>query len=149
MDMIELLKKTFTWSVDQILGIHPNVACHTLHIHLQAKPISQKPRSMAPNRRIQDNKEINRPLIVNLIKPVSYPQWDLSIILVPKNNGKIKFCVVYTNSIRCALCTFTCYQGFYIQWMQPPSTKDYSSWILSQGITVFHFRKLIRSRKRS
>lgn len=68
--MIDLLKKNkkfFAWSVEQILGIDSRVACHKLDICPSAQHVKQKPRRIAPDRKIKVNEEVNIFLVVNFI----------------------------------------------------------------------------------
>ena len=39
---ISLNQYVFGWTLEEMVGIHPEVMCHRLNIHPQAKPVRQK-----------------------------------------------------------------------------------------------------------
>lgn len=70
-------------------GIDPGITCHTLDIHLGAVPVCQKSQRMAPGRREKINDKVERLLKVKFIKPITYPQWVLNMVSMPKKKGQI------------------------------------------------------------
>ncbi|XP_026383293.1 uncharacterized protein LOC113278750 [Papaver somniferum] len=91
--LITLLKNNkdvFAWSLRDIPGIDPDIACHRLNISEGFKPVRQKPRKMAPERKANVAEEIDRMLEARIIRPVKYPEWLENIVVVPKKNGKIR-----------------------------------------------------------
>ncbi|XP_026420211.1 uncharacterized protein LOC113316206 [Papaver somniferum] len=98
--LISLLKENkyvFAWSLKDIPGIDPTIACHRLDIRENYKPVRQKPCKMAPERKANVAEEIERMLEAGIIRPVRYPKWMENIIVVPKKNGKIRVCIDFTN----------------------------------------------------
>ena len=83
-------KDVFAWSVAEMPGIDPSVACHRLDIKEGSRPIRQRPRRMAPDRKLKVNEEIAKLLSVGFIRPVTYPSWVSNIVAVPKKDGKIR-----------------------------------------------------------
>ncbi len=74
-ELIALLTKFwkfFSWSVYKAPGVCSNLACHSLNIFLEAKPITQKRRKLAPERAEIVMEEVNRLLDADAIRPVHY-----------------------------------------------------------------------------
>ncbi|XP_026410840.1 uncharacterized protein LOC113306068 [Papaver somniferum] len=74
--LITLLKNNkdvFAWSLRDMPGIDPDIACHRLNISEGFKPVRQKPRKMAPERKAKVAEEIDRMLEARIIRPVKYP----------------------------------------------------------------------------
>ena len=62
-ELISLLtefRKVFSWSVYEASGVCSNLACHSLSIFLEAKPVTQKRRKLAPERAEIVIEEVNR-----------------------------------------------------------------------------------------
>lgn len=90
-------KDVFAWSLKDMPGIDPSIACHRLNIIEEFKPVRQKPRKMAPERKARVAEEIERMIEAGIIRPVRYPKWLANIVAVPKKNGKIRVCIDFTN----------------------------------------------------
>ena len=117
-------------------------ACHRIDIVPGAKPIYQQPYRCGIERRKAEEAEVNRMLQAKVITP-SNAEWASPIILVPKPDGSLRFCVDYRklNSItvrdsypmpRMDECidslgsatvftTLDCNSGY---WQLPVATKD-------------------------
>lgn len=89
-------KRVFAWLVEHMRCIDPKDTCDKLDIN-PSVPIKQIPWRMDPDRKIKVYKEIIRLLVVDFIKPVTYPKWVSNIVAVPKKNGKIRVCIDFTN----------------------------------------------------
>uniref|UniRef100_A0A2N9FSF3 Uncharacterized protein n=1 Tax=Fagus sylvatica TaxID=28930 RepID=A0A2N9FSF3_FAGSY len=61
-------RDVFAWSVYEAPGVSPDLACHSLNISGDAKPISQKRRKLAPERAEIVAKEVERLLEANAIR---------------------------------------------------------------------------------
>ncbi len=75
-ELITLLiefREVFAWSVYEVHGVSPDLACHSLNISSEAKPVSQKRRKLAFKRDEIVAKEVDRLLEANAIWPVQYP----------------------------------------------------------------------------
>jgi ribonuclease HI len=90
-------RDVFAWSVYEAPGVSPDLACHSLNISTEAKPVSQKRRKLAPERAEIVAKEVDRLLEVNAIRPVQYPTWLSNTVVVKKKNGKWRVCVDFTD----------------------------------------------------
>uniref|UniRef100_A0A2N9GMT9 Uncharacterized protein n=1 Tax=Fagus sylvatica TaxID=28930 RepID=A0A2N9GMT9_FAGSY len=90
-------RDVFAWSVYEAPGVSPDLACHSLNISGDAKPISQKRRKLAPERAEIVAKEVERLLEANAIRSVQYPTWLSNTVVVRKKNGKWRVCVDFTD----------------------------------------------------
>uniref|UniRef100_A0A2N9HMF9 RNA-directed DNA polymerase n=1 Tax=Fagus sylvatica TaxID=28930 RepID=A0A2N9HMF9_FAGSY len=72
-DMITLLQEfrdIFAWSVYEAPGVSSNLACHSLAIPSDAKPVQQRRRKLAPERSEIVMEEVGRLLAAEVIRPV-------------------------------------------------------------------------------
>jgi ribonuclease HI len=90
-------REVFAWSVYEAPGVSPDLACHSLNISVEAKPVSQKRRKLAPERAEIVAKEVERLLEANAIRSVQYPTWLSNTVVVKKKNGKWRVCVDFTD----------------------------------------------------
>jgi ribosomal protein L16/L10AE len=74
-----------------------DLACHSLNISVEAKPVSQKRRKLAPERAEIVAKEVERLLEANAIRSVQYPTWLSNTVVVRKKNEKWRVCVDFTD----------------------------------------------------
>ncbi|KAH9314760.1 hypothetical protein KI387_023387, partial [Taxus chinensis] len=86
-------QKAFAFNYKEMTGIAPHVTVHNLVTKPDAKPIKQKSRPMKPKVALMVKEEVIKLLQVGFIKPVDYSQWVSNIVLVLKNNGKIRICI--------------------------------------------------------
>ncbi|RVW82241.1 Transposon Ty3-I Gag-Pol polyprotein [Vitis vinifera] len=78
-------------------GIHPSIASHKLNVFPAARPVRQKIRRFHPDRQKVIRNEIDKLLEAGFIREVSYPDWLANVVVVPKEEGKWRVCVDYTN----------------------------------------------------
>ena len=90
-------REVFAWSAYEAPRVSPDLACHSLNIFMEAKPISQKHRKLAPKRAEIVAKEVERLLEANAIRTVQYPTWLSNTVVVRKKNGKWRVCVDFTD----------------------------------------------------
>uniref|UniRef100_A0A2N9GUT9 Uncharacterized protein n=1 Tax=Fagus sylvatica TaxID=28930 RepID=A0A2N9GUT9_FAGSY len=90
-------RDVFAWSVYEAPGVSLDLACHSLNISGDAKPVSQKRRKLAPERAEIVAKEVERLLEANAIRSVQYPTWLSNTVVVKKKNGKWRVCVDFTD----------------------------------------------------
>ncbi|XP_024007765.1 uncharacterized protein LOC112083885 [Eutrema salsugineum] len=98
--LIHFLKQhssTFAWSVEDMPGIDPQIACHELNIDPTYKPIKQKRQKLGPEKAQAVNDEVERLLKAGSITEVKYPDWLANPIVVKKKNGKWRICVDFTD----------------------------------------------------
>ncbi|KAI3465839.1 hypothetical protein Pfo_022502 [Paulownia fortunei] len=87
----------FTWSMEELVGIPPELALHQLNVNPIMKPIKQKKRTFGPGRSQHIKEEVDKLLAANYIRPVQYPEWLANVVLVPKSGGKWRLCIDFTD----------------------------------------------------
>jgi ribonuclease HI len=87
----------FAWSVEDMPGIDPEVAVHRLNVTPGARPVKQRRRQFAPERREAIREEIAKLVKANFIREVHYPDWLANVVLVKKANGKWRVCIDFTD----------------------------------------------------
>ncbi|XP_022851304.1 uncharacterized protein LOC111373062 [Olea europaea var. sylvestris] len=87
----------FAWTVEDMPGIDPEVAVHRLNVNPGAKPVKQRKRQFAPERREVIQEEIAKLLNAQFILEVQYPDWLANVVLVKKANGKWRVCIDFTD----------------------------------------------------
>ena len=70
---------------------------HSLNVSPTAKPIKQKLRRFAPDKKEAIRVEIKRLLAAGFVKEVYHPDWLANPVLVKKKNKEWRMCVDYTN----------------------------------------------------
>ncbi|XP_022875582.1 uncharacterized protein LOC111394024 [Olea europaea var. sylvestris] len=84
----------FAWKVEDMPGIGPEVAVHRLNISPGAKPVKQRKRQFAPERRVVIQEEVGK---LVRVREVQYPDWLANVVLVKKASGKWKVCIDFTD----------------------------------------------------
>ncbi|KAI3463696.1 hypothetical protein Pfo_020359 [Paulownia fortunei] len=87
----------FAWSMEELVGIPPELALHQLNVNPVMKPIKQKKRSFGPERSQHIKEEVDKLLAANYIRLVQYPEWLANVVLVPKSGGKWRLCIDFTD----------------------------------------------------
>ena len=90
-------RDVFAWSVYDAPGVSPNLACHSLNIGPEHKPVVQKRRKLAPERATIVLEEVERLLVSGAIREVQYPSWLSNTVVVKKKNGKWRVCIDFTD----------------------------------------------------
>ena len=90
-------RDVFAWSVYDALGVSLDLACHSLNIGPEHRPIVQKRRKLAPERVAIVLKEVERLLASGAIREVQYPVWLSNTVVVKKKNGKWRVCIDFTD----------------------------------------------------
>jgi len=78
-------------------GVSREVIEHSLNVKEGAKPIKQRLRRFAPDRKEAIKEEITKLLAAGFIREVLHPDWLANPVLVRKKNGKWRMCVDYTD----------------------------------------------------
>ncbi|KAL0294804.1 UNVERIFIED_CONTAM: Transposon Ty3-G Gag-Pol polyprotein [Sesamum radiatum] len=78
-------------------GVSPEIMVHKLNVHPEARPVKQKKRAFGVDRNRIIKEEVEKLLKINYIRPVQYPEWLANVVLVPKNNGKWRMCIDFTD----------------------------------------------------
>ncbi|KAL2228681.1 UNVERIFIED_CONTAM: Transposon Ty3-G Gag-Pol polyprotein [Sesamum indicum] len=90
-------EEVFAWSMTDFYGIPPGVITHQLNVNPEAKPVKQKKRIFGLERSQAIQTEVDKLLEEKHIRPVQYPEWLANVVLVPKQNGKWRLCIDFTN----------------------------------------------------
>nr|AAT73678.1 putative polyprotein [Oryza sativa Japonica Group] len=70
---------------------------HSLHVKEDAKPIKQRLRRFAQDRKDAIKEELTKLLAAGFIKEVLHPDWLANPVLVRKKTGQWRMCVDYTD----------------------------------------------------
>lgn len=73
-------------------GVPPSVVQHTIPMNGDAKPSQQCPYPMNPKYAKIVRKEIENLIECGFIYPIDHSKWASPIVVVPKNNGKLRVC---------------------------------------------------------
>ena len=90
-------RDVFAWKYADMGGINPAIITHRLNINPYFKPVNQKRRSFAPERKKAINKEVDKLLQAGAIREVEYPEWLANVVLVKKANGKWLLYINFTD----------------------------------------------------
>jgi hypothetical protein len=77
--------------------VSPDLACHSLGISSDFKPVIQKRRKLAPERLEINMEEVGRLIAADAVRLVQYPTWLSNTVVVKKKNGKWRVCVDFTD----------------------------------------------------
>jgi hypothetical protein len=78
-------------------GVPWHLIEHALNVSKTAKPIKQKLRRFAHNKKEAIRAEVTWLLVVRFIKEVYHPEWLANPVLVRKKNNEWRMCVDYTD----------------------------------------------------
>jgi hypothetical protein len=78
-------------------GVPRELAEHSLHLWLDAKPVKQLLRCFMEEKRKAIVEEITRLLTAGFIMEVVYPDWLANPVLVMKKNNTWRMCIDYTS----------------------------------------------------
>ena len=87
----------FAWNHADMTGINPVNASHKLNVLTSARSIRQKVRRFHPDRHQIIQAEVDNLLKAGFIREVKYPELLANVVVVPKNGGKWRVCVDYTD----------------------------------------------------
>ncbi|XP_050207596.1 uncharacterized protein LOC126657019 [Mercurialis annua] len=88
---------TFAADASEVVGIDPTIASHKLTVYKDAKPVVQKKRRFAEDRRKIIEEEVRKLEAAKFIREVMYPEWVANVVLVKKANGGYRMCVDFTD----------------------------------------------------
>ncbi|XP_031104440.1 uncharacterized protein LOC116007921 [Ipomoea triloba] len=89
-------KMIFAWGPEDMPGIDRSVITHRLAVSPAARPVVQRKRFLATERREFVKKEVATLLKIGHIREVKYPTWLANVVLVPKPPAW-RMCVDYTD----------------------------------------------------
>jgi hypothetical protein len=78
-------------------GVPRELIEHSLDVLKTAKPIKQKLRWFARDKKEAIRVEVNQLLAAGFIKEVYHPEWLANLVLERKQNNEWRMCVDYTN----------------------------------------------------
>ena len=116
-------------------GVPREEAEHSLDLNEKARPVKQRLRRFAQDRKEAIRVEVTWLLAAGFIREVTHPEWLANPVLVKKKNGEWRMCVDYTDlnkhfpkdpyplpridqvvdsTVGCALLSFLdCYSGYH------------------------------------
>ena len=87
----------FAWKPSDMPGVPRDLIEHSLNVNSKAKPIKQKLRRFARDKKEAIRVEVTRLLAAGFIKEVYHPEWLANPVLVRKKNNEWRMCVDYTD----------------------------------------------------
>jgi hypothetical protein len=87
----------FAWKPVDMPGVPRELIEHSLDVSKTAKPIKQKLRWFAQDKKEAIRVEVNWLLAAGFIKEVYHPEWLANPVLVRKKNNEWRMCVDYTD----------------------------------------------------
>ena len=89
-EFIRKHKSAFAWTYADLGGIPAEIAEHRIVLEEDARPIWQRQHRLNQKYSLMVKEELDKLLRVGFIYVVSYSEWVSPIVMVPKNNGKIR-----------------------------------------------------------
>jgi hypothetical protein len=87
----------FAWSPSDMPGVPRELAEHKLEVNKTARPIKQKLRQFAKDRKQAIEVEVCKLLAAGFIRVCQQPVWLANPILVPKKTDGLRMCIDYTD----------------------------------------------------
>ena len=78
-------------------GVPREEAEYSLDLNEKARPVKQRLRRFAQDRKEAIRVEVTRLLAAGFIREVTHPEWLANLVLVKKKNGECRICVDYTD----------------------------------------------------
>ena len=78
-------------------GVPREVAEHSLELDKTARPVKQKLRRFAQDRKETIRVELNKLLAAGFIRECKHPDWLANPVLVKKKTGEWRMCIDYTD----------------------------------------------------
>ncbi|KAH9291089.1 hypothetical protein KI387_044660, partial [Taxus chinensis] len=91
-DFIQLCQEfpdVFAWSYEDLRGLNPKLAQHTIELDPDAKPIRKKQRPVNPHIEPLMKKELKKLIEVNIIFLIMQSSWVANLVPVRKKSGEI------------------------------------------------------------
>ena len=85
----------FAWSYEDLKGIPPHIAMHSIPLEPGTVPVRQKERRMNPHLQLLVKAELEKLIRAGFIFPIELTTWVSPIVIVKKKNGKLRICVDY------------------------------------------------------
>jgi hypothetical protein len=139
-------------------GVPRELAEHPLEVNKTARPIKQKLRRFAKDRKQAIEVEVCKLLAAGFIRECKHPVWLANPVLVPKKTGGLRMCIDYTDLNKhypkdpfplpridqvvdstagsVLLCFLDCYSGYH-QIALHPDNEDKTTFITPHGIYCY------------
>ncbi len=91
--MLKEFKNVFAWTYKNLRGIPPQLAQHKIELNIIIPQAHQAKYILNPNYVTIIKQDIDKLLIVGFIQSIEEVTWLSPIVVVPKNNGKLKICI--------------------------------------------------------
>ncbi|KAK1415619.1 hypothetical protein QVD17_31402 [Tagetes erecta] len=94
--IIKLLQESqdvFAWCPEDMTGVPRSTSEHSLNIYPGHKPVVQKKRSLAPERSLAVDEEVEKLVQAGILREVKYHSWVANPVLVKKPNGSWRMCI--------------------------------------------------------
>ncbi|XP_019159714.1 PREDICTED: uncharacterized protein LOC109156332 [Ipomoea nil] len=89
-------RTVFAWGPEDMPGVDRSIISHKLAVDPEHRPVVQKKRYLANDRREFVKKEVGTLLAAGHVREVKYPEWLANVVLVPKPPAW-RMCVDYTD----------------------------------------------------
>src|SRR5213592_2502796 len=116
-------------------GVPREVIEHCLNVKEGAKPVKQRLRRFAQDRKEAIRDELTKLTAANFIKEVYHPDWLANPILVKKKNGSGACLLITPISTRHAQKIHSDCCVLIRLWIPQPGVNSYASLMLTQDIT--------------
>ncbi|KAK1424789.1 hypothetical protein QVD17_20127 [Tagetes erecta] len=83
----------FAWCPEDMTGVPRNTSEHSLNIYPGHKPVVQKKRSLAPERSLAVDEEVEKLIQAGILREVKYHSRVANPVLVKKPNGSWRMCI--------------------------------------------------------
>ena len=96
-DLQELLmefQEVFAWSYEDMPRIDPEIAQHHINIHDHMVPVKKKLRRTRTKWLLKIKEEVTEQLKEGFNKLINQTEWIANVVPVPKEDGKVRMCVV-------------------------------------------------------
>ncbi|XP_042446330.1 uncharacterized protein LOC122031262 [Zingiber officinale] len=77
-------RDVFAWSIEELLGVKPEVAEHKLHLLPDARPVKQKKRNFSADQNKIIRAEVDQLRKAGHVREVQFPAWLSNVVLVPQ-----------------------------------------------------------------
>jgi hypothetical protein len=148
----------FAWSPSDMPGVPRELAEHRLEVSNTARPIKQKLRRFAKDRKQAIEVEVCKLLAAGFIRECQHPVWLANPVLLPKKTGGLRMCIDYTDlnkhcpknpfplpyidqvmdstASSVLLCFLDCYSGYH-QIALHPDEEDKTAFITPHSIDCY------------
>ena len=88
----------FSWSYEDMPGLHTDIVVHHLPMKEDCPPIKHKVRRVHPEVSEKIKVKVMKQFKACFLAVMSYPQWVENVVPIPKKDGKVRMCIDYRAS---------------------------------------------------